>query len=180
MAVNEVTPWTWIEAAMNCLATMPYWKANGIDRTPKWITPGMPNAWLDQCTCDGQLTVTAGEVYYQGESALPERGGDPPYGAFVTDRWAVPITVQYGRCRPTADEAGNLSQAAIHRVAPQLHADAWAVWEALFCCIPTWRQKIAQVAMTSGPVPLGDMGTACAAWSYEFVGIVSSCKECPQ
>ena len=176
----DLTPWTWILAAMASIEAMPWWQETGIDRTPR-LTHGIPLGFLDECDCDespfGQVLVTAGEVFYSGER-FPESDLIASRISTCSDTWATKITIDYARCRPVVNSRGeNPSIAERYEFASGLYADGMAIWSALHCAVPGWRQEFGSV-IARGWSPITRELGPCAGFSFEFTGKVKSCEEC--
>ena len=178
MMAGTVTPWDWVCAAMETVEALSWWGETGVNRTPM-IAHGYPLGYLDRCDCkNGQLLVTAGPVFWTGET-FPNPSGSPDRRSTPdSDGWATTITIDYARCRPVVDERGkNPSLDDLYVYADGLYADAAAIWAGLHCAAPTWRNVIGPVVVNGwGPIER-ELGP-CAGFTFELTGKIKVCEPC--
>lgn len=176
----DLTPYTWINAVAATLEAMPWWLESGDDRTPE-IRPGYPFGWLDGCDCDnGQALVTAGPVFYAGERFPDEDILSRPIARGGAVKWAVNITVRYGRCRPVVDSNGRGPTAAeVTAYAEGLYDDGTAIWHALQCRAPYWRANIGSVVVRGYGPDQTLLETQCSGFQYDLTCEVATCSDCP-
>lgn len=179
----DLTPYTWIAAGEAVVGTMPYWETAG--RTPR-VIQGTPIGDLAECGCDtpeqsgGVVLVTAGETFWTGEQFPNPDTQRRTLSASCPDEWAVRVTVEFARCRPTfnADSLSRPSAGVRAAHAAALYADAWAIWTALRCAEAPWRRAIGPVLVGGwGPIER-DLGT-CGGFTFSYTGKVRPCAECP-
>jgi hypothetical protein len=177
------TPFTWMLAASAVVTNMAHWGT--VERSPA-VLLGNPQGDLSRCGCEGdgtpkggQVLVTAGDVFYTGDQ-FPDpdilRTGFSPNNR---DDWGVAITVEFARCRPVfaADGRSQPSPGVIAEHAEALYADGAAIWSALRCAAPQWRQSIGSVLVRGwGPIQR-DLGP-CGGFTYEIVAKVCPTSDC--
>jgi hypothetical protein len=179
----DVTPWDWMLAANAVVSNMAHWEEVG--RSPA-VLMGDPKGDLSRCGCEGdgspkggQVLVTAGDVFYTGEQFPDPDILRRKFSVNCPDQWAVEVTVEFARCRPVfaADGRSQPSASTIATHAEALYEDGWAIWSALRCALPTWRQEIHSAVVRGwGPIQR-DLGP-CGGYSYSFVGKVDACIDC--
>lgn len=177
---DDITPWNWMIAVRDVVGNMDWWLDNPElnDRVPK-LTVGYPLGWLDECDCnEGQALVTAGEVFYTGDRFPDQDLQDLSFDS--NDIWAVNITLEYARCRPTATEARPIPPNADRlEFAEGLYADGQAIWRALRCAAPGWRTTGPGRAVVRGWGPiLRDIGR-CAGFKFDLTCRLNICEPCP-
>lgn len=180
----DLTPTTWTNAANAVVTNMAHWGT--VDRSPV-VLLGDPKGDLSRCGCEGdgtpkggQVLITAGEVYFTGDQFPEQDVQRRKFGPNCPDRWAVPITVEFARCRPVfaADGRSQPSPAVINTHAAYLYADAWAIWTALRCAQPVWNSALGSSMVRGwGPI-LRDLGP-CGGFAFNIVGEVKVCEPCP-
>lgn len=181
--MSPVTPFTWMLAASAVVTNMEHW--GDVERAPM-VVLGNPQGDLSRCGCegdggpgDGQILVTAGDVFYTGDSFPDPDILRRRFSSSVPDEWAAIITIEFARCRPVfaADGRSHPSPARIAEHAERLYDDATAIWTALRCAAASWRQTIGPVIVRGwGPIQR-DLGP-CSGFSYEIAAKIDPCDNC--
>lgn len=181
----DLTPLSWITAGEGVVGTMEHWVTVG--RTPT-VLRGDPTGDVSECGCDGGdsataggvVLVTAGPVFYSGDQFPTQDTQRLNFSNACPDVWAVDITVKFARCRPVFAQNSLSRPSAAKRAeyAAALHDDAWAIWTALRCAQPQWRNRIGP-ALVGGFGPLEEDIGPCGGYQFTYTGKVKPCEECP-